>query len=116
MASGKTIAAASVSLLLAIGCDKQSAKSDPKAEPKVDDKADSKGDDEPRDEKAASFATPKTDPPPGPPGTITLPDPFLYVQTCAEPLPCPDLTQPAGDAHCRELRIGGHVNWRLPSK
>lgn len=111
------IAVAVVSLSLAVGCgtsspDKSAGKADEsKAKTETD-----KADDEPRDEKAASFAQPKTEPPPGPPGTITLPEPFLYVQTCAEPVPCPELTQPEGDAHCRTLQIGGHVNWRLPSK
>jgi hypothetical protein len=28
----------------------------------------------------------------------------------------PELLQPAGDKHCRELQLGGHVNFRLPSK
>lgn len=107
-----------VSLSLAGGCDKQStAKSEAKPEAKSEAKADdAKLDDPPADEKAASFAQPKTEPPPGPEGTITLPDPWLYVQTCAEPHPCPELLQPAGDAHCRELQLGGHVNFRLPSK
>jgi hypothetical protein len=108
-----------VSLSLGVGCDKQNAsKTDAKTDTKTDTKTDAKpdSDEPPADEKATSFATPRTEPPPGPEGTITLPDPWLYVQTCAEPVPCPELLQPAGDAHCRELQIGGHVNFRLPSK
>ena len=68
------------------------------------------------DAKQASFANPKSEPPPAPEGAVTLPDPWLYVQTCADPHPCPSLKQPAGDAHCRELVLGGHDVWRLPSK
>jgi hypothetical protein len=118
MAMRHAMLMAVVSLSLTVGCDKSSTKADTAAktaDAKGPDVANSPDSDEPRDEKAASFAQPKTEPPPGPPGTITLPEPFLYVQTCVEP-PCPDLLQPAGDAHCRELQIGGHVNWRLPSK
>lgn len=81
----------------------------------ADEKADKADEPEP-DEPVANFAEPKTPPPPAPEGAITLEDPWLYVQTCAEPNPCVELLQPAGDAHCRELKLGGHVNWRLPSK
>lgn len=103
--------------VLAAGCDKTpEAKSDAKSdEPAA--KTDPDADDPAADEQQANFADPKTPPPPPPEGAVVLPDePWLYVQTCAEPHPCPDLKQPEGDAHCRELRIGGHVNWRLPSK
>jgi hypothetical protein len=105
-------------LVLGTGCDKkQDAKSEAKSEPEAPEaKADPDADDPGADAKEANFAEPKSEPPPAPEGAITLADPWLYVQTCAEPHPCPDLTQPAGDAHCRELKIGGHVNWRLPSK
>lgn len=73
--------------------------------------------DPPIDERnEATFANPKVEPPPAPEGSIALPDPWLYVQTCAEPHPCKDLQQPAGDAACRELRLGGYEDWRLPSK
>jgi hypothetical protein len=109
---------AALILALGVGCDKQSSKANEKAESgaKVDSDKSEPGDEPKPNEKAASFAEPKMEPPPGPEGTITLPDPWLYVQTCAEPHPCPELTQPAGDAHCRELQLGGHVNFRLPSK
>jgi hypothetical protein len=84
-----------------------------KAAPKHDDPdADKPGE----DDEQATFAQPTAKPPPAPEGSIALPDPWLYVQTCAEPHPCPSLLQPAGDAHCRELRLGGHDAWRLPSK
>jgi hypothetical protein len=97
------------------GCDKK-----PEAN-SADDKqaADGKQDkaDEPKpDEPVANFAEPKTAPPPAPEGAITLEDPWLYVQTCAPPNPCPELLQPAGDAHCRELTLGNADGWRLPSK
>jgi hypothetical protein len=68
------------------------------------------------DHEQASFATPTAKPPPAPEGAIALPDPWLYVQTCSEAHPCPLLKQPAGDAHCRALVLGGHDGWRLPSK
>jgi hypothetical protein len=109
-----------VTASLGVGCDKQSSKANEKdesaAKPEAKPDAPEPGDEPKPDEKAASFAQPKMEPPPGPEGTITLPDPWLYVQTCAEPHPCPELTQPAGDAHCRELQLGGHVNFRLPNK
>jgi hypothetical protein len=106
-----TLALGMLGSLAMLGCDKSSTKVDEKAEPA---KLDS---DEPQPkEQVANFAEPRTEPPPGPEGTITLIDPWLYVQTCAEPHPCPELLQPAADAHCRELRLGGHVNFRLPSK
>ncbi|PRQ02943.1 hypothetical protein ENSA5_18820 [Enhygromyxa salina] len=108
-------------VLLSTGCDtkpdtdpgakdaaKDAAKPDPKGDPDADPKA---------DDKEATFAiNPTAEPPRAPEGSLTLRDPWLYVQTCAEPHPCPELLQPAGDAHCRELKLGGHVNWRLPSK
>ncbi|MFV8752438.1 hypothetical protein ACNOYE_17975 [Nannocystaceae bacterium ST9] len=74
-------------------------------------------DDPPIDEtREATFADPKVEPPPAPEGSIALPDPWLYVQTCAAAHPCKQLLQPAGDAACRELRLGGYEDWRLPSK
>jgi hypothetical protein len=74
-------------------------------------------DDPPRDEsKEATFANPKVEPPPAPAGAIALADPWLYVQTCAEPHPCKELEQPAGDEACRELRLGNYEGWRLPSR
>lgn len=107
-------------LVLGAGCNKQQdAKPEAEAEQaKPDDPVadDPDADDPDADAKEANFANPKSEPPPAPEGAITLADPWLYVQTCADPHPCPELTQPAGDAHCRELKIGGHVNWRLPDK
>jgi len=83
-------------------------------------KQDKAGKDEPDppidDKHEANFADPQVEPPPAPEGSLALPDPWIYVQTCAEPFPCKDLLQPAGDAACRELRLGGHEDWRLPSK
>lgn len=70
----------------------------------------------PPDKGEANFADPQVQPPPAPEGAVTLKDPWLYVQTCAEPHACVDLEQPAADAHCRELRLGGLDSWRLPSK
>src|SRR5690606_8258483 len=80
------------------------------------EKADPDADDPREDEQVANFAEPTAKPPPAPEGSIAIDDPWLYVQTCAEPNPCPSLKQPAGDKHCRELQLGGHANWRLPSK
>ncbi len=104
-------------LLLLPACDKaaeEKAKepASAKQEPAKSDPADADpGDSEP----AANFATPNVQPPPPPKGAVLLGDPWLYVQTCAEPA-CPDMLQPQGDKHCRELEIGGHVDWRLPDK
>lgn len=72
---------------------------------------------DPKDEaKQATFADPKLEAPPAPAGAVALEDPWLYVQTCSADHPCVDLKQPAGDAHCRELRLGDYGAWRLPSK
>ena len=110
-------------LAFVAGCDKADSKADSKAKDEAEaakkaDEADkAKSDADPGDaEKSANFADPQAEPPPAPEGATTLRDPWLYVQTCAEPHPCPDLLQPAGDKHCRELKLGGHVNWRLPDK
>ena len=106
-------------LLLTLACDKAADKAgaeEAKADDKQDDKQ-AKADADPGDaEPEANFAAPQAEPPPAPEGTVTLENPWLYVQTCAEPHPCPDLLQPEGDKHCRELKLGGHVNWRLPDK
>lgn len=64
---------------------------------------------------AEPFATPKAKPPPPPDGAALL-DPPLYVQRCAAEHPCPELLQPAGETHCRELRLGGLTSWRLPDR
>lgn len=114
--------AISVALLLSLACDK--AADTKKADADADKTADAKkaGDEDPADkdpgdkEPAANFADPQTEPPPAPEGTVLMAKPWLYVQTCAEPHTCPDLLQPEGDKHCRELKLGGHVNWRLPDK
>lgn len=102
-----------------LGCGKgEQEPVEPAAKQTADDKpVQADPDADPGDaEPAANFATPQAEPPPAPEGATTLRDPWLYVQTCAEPHPCPDLLQPEGDKHCRELELGGHVNWRLPSK
>lgn len=64
---------------------------------------------------AAPFATPTAKPPP-PPAGVALLDPPLYVQRCDATLPCPSLLQPAGEAHCRGLTVGGLKGWRLPDR
>lgn len=61
------------------------------------------------------FATPKLRPPPAPEGAV-LQDPPLYVQRCDPAHACPKLLQPAGETHCRELKLGGHASWRLPDR
>ncbi len=61
------------------------------------------------------FATPTAKPPPPPDGAALL-DPPLYVTRCDADHPCPELLQPAGETHCRDLRLGGLVHWRLPDR
>jgi hypothetical protein len=105
--------------LCLIGCDKKAPEAQKKADGKTEaasSKVDPDADNPEDDSKQATFAEPNTKPPPPPEGAIALPDPWLYVQTCADPNPCPSLKQPAGDAHCRELLLNGHDQWRLPSK
>lgn len=110
----RTSSATLLCALLLAACDKSGAEPAGKS---GDAKAKDAKDDPPRDEtKEASFADPKIEPPPAPAGAIALADPWLYVQTCAEPHPCKELEQPAGDAACRELRLGNYEGWRLPSK
>lgn len=104
-----------------IGCPAKSPTADQKTDKAEDSKAkavdaDPDADKPEDDDKQATFAQPTAKPPPAPEGSLALPNPWLYVQSCAEPHPCPSLKQPAGDAHCRELRLGGHDAWRLPSK
>ncbi len=109
------LALTSLTLVACSGKPKDDGKADAKA--KTEQKSDDSDADKPEaDEKQASFAKPTAEPPPPPEGAIVLPEPWLYVQTCSESHPCPDLEQPAGDAHCRELILGGHDVWRLPSK
>jgi hypothetical protein len=64
---------------------------------------------------AAPFATPTAKPPP-PPAGVALLDPPLYVQRCDAAAPCMALLQPAGEAHCRGLTLGGLTGWRLPDR
>lgn len=114
----RTLLALAVACVGLIGC-KAKAPADGKSEAEVEaakTSADPDADRPEEDDKQASFAQPTVKPPPAPEGSVLLPEPWLYVQTCAEPHPCPSLEQPAGDAHCRELRLGGHDAWRLPSK
>jgi len=93
---------------LACGADPPAGKpADAKAGPKADKPADTK--------QPEPFATPKLKPPPAPEGAVLL-DPPLYVQRCDPAHTCPKLQQPAGETHCRELRLGGHSNWRLPER
>ncbi|MBK9758022.1 MAG: hypothetical protein IPO88_31810 [Nannocystis sp.] len=63
----------------------------------------------------APFATPKARPPPAPEGAVLL-EPPLYALRCDAAHPCPSLLQPAGETHCRELRLGGLAHWRLPDR
>jgi hypothetical protein len=65
--------------------------------------------------KTEPFATPKAKPPPPPDGAALI-EPGLYVQRCDAAHACPELLQPAGETHCRELRLGGLANWRLPDR
>lgn len=61
------------------------------------------------------FATPKAKPPPAPDGAVLL-DPPLYVQRCDPAHPCTKLLQPAGETHCRQLKLGATTGWRLPDR
>lgn len=104
---------------LAPACQSKPAKEDTKPAEGAEKAEKSETDDpdgETPEDKEATFAQPNPTPPKAPEGSITIADPWLYVQTCAESHPCPDLKQPAGDAHCRELKLGGQEGWRLPSK
>jgi len=71
--------------------------------------------DAPADAPGKPFATPIARPPPPPDGAALL-DPPLYVQRCDAAHACPELLQPAGETHCRELRLGGIAHWRLPDR
>jgi len=82
-----------------------------KSAPEAPAKAASPGVDAP----AAPFATPTAKPPP-PPAGVALLDPPLYVQRCDAAVPCVALLQPAGEAHCRGLTLGGLTGWRLPDR
>lgn len=104
----------SVVLMVVAACEPSSKATKPEAS-KDDPPVDTKSDEAPAQE-GANFATPTVEPPPAPPGAVALPDPWLYVQTCVEPNPCVELTQPLGDAHCRGLRLGGYEGWRLPNR
>ncbi|NVB36289.1 hypothetical protein G6O69_00495 [Pseudenhygromyxa sp. WMMC2535] len=108
----------SLSLLGTLGCKpsapaKEQVEKEPAEAPAKEAEADA--DDDAADE-GANFAQPRNEPSLAPEGAVTIEDPWLYVQTCAEPNPCPEALQPAGDAHCSELVLGGRDGWRLPSK
>jgi hypothetical protein len=68
--------------------------------------------------KAQPFAEPKLNPPPPPEGAALLSDRKkpIYVQRCDVGHACPDLLQPAGETHCRDLELGGFKHWRLPDR
>lgn len=68
--------------------------------------------------RGESFAKPDLTPPPPPDGAALLPDRKkpLYVQRCDPAHACPDLLQPAGETHCRDLDVGGLAHWRLPDR
>lgn len=93
-----------LALLLACGADPPATKP---AKPSAPEPAEKPADPQP-------FATPKLQPPPAPDGAVLL-DPPLYVQRCDPAHPCPKLLQPAGETHCRDLKLGGH-SWRLPDR
>ena len=65
-----------------------------------------------------TFADPKLEPPPPPDGAALVPDRTrpIYVQRCDPAHACPDLLQPAGETHCRDLKLGGLPSWRLPDR
>jgi hypothetical protein len=73
---------------------------------------------EPPPAKAEPFAAPKLNPPPPPDGAAVLADrkQAVYVQRCDPGHACPDLLQPAGETHCRDLELGGFSHWRLPDR
>lgn len=68
--------------------------------------------------KAEPFVeAPTAGPPPAPVGAELMNDPWLYVQTCEDERPCPDLTQTEGELHCEKLALGDRTQgWRLPSR
>ena len=106
-----------VTALLAAGCDSggtSATKAETKAETKVETKAETKAETAPG--KAPPFATPTAKPPPPPEGVALLERPPLYVQRCDEQHPCPTLTMPEGETHCRELELGNRDSWRLPDR
>ena len=49
--------------------------------------------------------------PPAPEGTVEIGG--LYVHTCTETHPCPQLMHKYGKAHCEGLKTGG-LTWRMP--
>ena len=69
-------------LVLLVGCgggkpdaakkaDAKQAAAEPDEDPPIDEK------------QEATFADPNVEPPPAPEGSIEIPDPWLYVHTCA---------------------------------
>ncbi|WP_157595211.1 hypothetical protein [Plesiocystis pacifica] len=102
-------------LVVSPACDKQEPSAEG-ADAKQAEAEAAKADEPEAKEEQPSFADPKPEPPPAPAGAVTLADPWLYVQTCDEANPCPDMLQPAGEAHCRELALGEVSPWRLPKK
>ena len=63
---------------------------------------------------AANVAQPQPAPAPAPDGAVLLEAPSLYVQTCAEGLPCPKLVQGEASSYCAAL-VAGALSWRLPT-
>jgi hypothetical protein len=79
--------------------------------------SDAKADAPPAETKPPTAEAPAApSPPPAPEGAVSLTDPALFVQTCADPHPCPDLLQAAGEKHCAELTLGSVSTWRLPTR
>ncbi len=82
----------------------------PAAEQKQSSTAQAPGQAKPSEQPVAAPAEQPL--PPAPDGAVTIGK--LYVQTCAQAAPCPELLQAAGATHCEELTLGG-LSWRLPT-
>lgn len=59
------------------------------------------------------MATPPAQPPPS---GVAIGRDGLWVQRCDATATCPKLLQPAGLKHCDALELGGHDDWRLPTR
>jgi len=109
---GLLVTASSVS-----GCGGEKAATAPQPEAKSGGEADQKSPAKaakPTPGSKETFAKPTVKPPPAPKGSTLIESLPLYVQNCDKESPCPSLLQPAGETHCRKLKLGGHENWRLP--
>jgi hypothetical protein len=102
-------------LALLCACGSEAAKTVPAAASAPPAKAEPAA---PPPAKTEPFAEPKLNPPAPPDGAALLPDRKkpIYVQRCDPGHACPDLLQPAGETHCRDLELGGFKHWRLPDR